>query len=278
MDGVEMRLKNALNRIVSFAWLATKPGFDSLIAAVSSLPDAPNPNPEPRHYRPMPSPAVPPTYAQTVGTQMRFLRESVLQLSLRQMATFLGLEQVGRLERYENGEDEYPLTSIKRIEAFFNVREEFTSENSEIVFEQFCVSTEACIRYLQDGYSPMLVCCPFDRNDLFCYQIFHRRVDGFTQIACAGQVGSFASNGGGRLNIQHLIDALFAVGKTPSQAYLRVMQANAVDWTALSSCQYYSARPFARGWADFECRRIFDDWYEESEVSRRHWAVYALPQ
>lgn len=271
-----MRLKKILNRIVSFAWLATTPGFDSLIATVASLPDAPNPEPHPG--LPTPSPSAPLTYAQTVGARMRFLRESVLKLSLRQMATFLGLEQVGRLERYENGEDEYPLISIKKIEAFFNVREEFTSENSEIIFEQFCLSAKACVRYLQEGYSPLLVCSPFDRNNLFCYQIFHRQVNEFTQIACAGQVGSFASNGGGRMNIQYLIDALFTIEKEPSQVYLRVMQANAADWAALSSCQYYSAYPLAHAWSDFECRRIFDDWYEESEASRQRWAAYALPQ
>lgn len=116
-----------------------------------------------------------PRYARTIGFRLKGLREQVLNLSLTEMAEFLGLGTVGTLERYEEGEDEYPLSLIKKIKSFFRVDEKYLELGSGQIFRPFVLSLESVAGFLRDGYSPILACCNDHREDLLCYLIFGER-------------------------------------------------------------------------------------------------------
>ncbi len=217
---------------------------------------------------------LPDRYSTTVGTRLKFLREDVLNLSLREMAEFLGIDVISQLERYESGEDEYPLHFIKKIEEFFRISQRYVETGEGAIFSYFILSQESVSSFVTAGYTPILACCPSQRNDLFCYQVFEKVTDGYTQIAFADRYGSFASSGGGKMNIGYLITALLHAGKTPTA--VRILKATEGEWDAISNCSYYSKDPFHRfGCADAECMDIFDSWFEEYKKSRERWNAKA---
>jgi transcriptional regulator with XRE-family HTH domain len=219
---------------------------------------------------------LPERYSTTVGARLKFLREEVLELSLREMAEFLGIDVMSQLERYESGEDEYPLHFVKKIEEFFRISQRYVETGGGAIFSYFVLAQESVSSFVAAGYTPILACCPNQRNDLFCYQVFEKVTNGFTQIAFADRYGSFASSGGGKMNIGYLITALLDAGKTPTA--VRILKATEGEWDSISNGSYYSKDPFHRfGCADWECMDIFDSWFDEYKKSRERWNAKAQP-
>lgn len=213
-------------------------------------------------------------YSTTIGSRLKFLREEVLELTLREMAEFLGIDVISQLERFESGEDEYPLHFVKKIEEFFRISQRYVETGEGAIFSHFILSQESVSSFVTAGYTPILACCPTQRNDLFCYQVFKRVTDGYTQIAFADRYGSFASSGGGKMNIGFLITALLDAGKTTTA--VQVLKTTEEEWKAISNGSYYSRDPFHRfGCADWECMDIFDSWFEEYKKSRERWSAKA---
>lgn len=213
-------------------------------------------------------------YSKTVGARLKFLREEVLELTLREMAGFLGIDVISQLERFESGEDEYPLHFVKKIEEFFRISQRYVETGEGAIFSHFILSQESVSSFVTAGYTPILACCPTQRNDLLCYQVFERVTDGYTQIAFADRYGSFASSGGGKMNIGYLITALLDTGKTTTA--VRILKTTEEEWKAISNGTYYSRDPFHRfGCADWECMDIFDSWFEEYKKSRERWNAKA---
>lgn len=211
-------------------------------------------------------------YAETVGRRMKWLREDVLNLSLREMAEFLGMEVISQLERYEDGADEYPLSLIKSAETFFRINRRFVESGVGPVFCHFHLSQESVNDFLAQGYRPIFACCPRERGDLLCYLVFEERKQGLTRIAMADRYGSFASNGGGQINIGYLINALLDVGGTPGS--VRIVTVTEAEWAAIGDGSYYSREPFRRfGGADRDCIDIFKRWFDEYAESRERWAA-----
>ncbi len=207
------------------------------------------------------------SYSKTVGTRLRWLRKKVLELSLREMAEFLGIEVISTLERFESGEEEYPLHLIKKIEEFFRINPRYVESGDGSIFLHFFLSQESVSSFVRDGYTPILACCPSEQGDLFCYQVFEKHTNGYCQIAFSDRYGSFSSSGGGKMNIRYLINALLDAGKTPSS--VRILKATPEEWKAISNGSYYIKNPFSRfGDADWKCMDIFDSWFDEYAKNR----------
>lgn len=214
------------------------------------------------------------SYSRKIGVRLRTLREQVLKLSLREMAEFLDIEMISTLERYENGEEEYPLRFIKQIEDFFRIRPRYIEAGEGAIFQNFILSQDSVTSFVNAGYTPILACCPSQRDDLLCYQLFERQIKGYTQIAFADRYGSFVSNGGGKMNIGYLITALLDSQK--SAASVRIVKATKEEWDAIANGSYYSKNTFPRfGCADTECMDIFDTWFDEYKISREKWSAKA---
>jgi len=206
-------------------------------------------------------------YSFEVGLRLARLREATLAMSLREMTEFLGLESVTALESFESGRVEFPVAHIKKIESFFRVRPRYVERGEGSIFEPFTLSQESVSAFLQEGYTPILACGPDDRHGGYCYQLFERRTQGLAQIAMAERPGSFASSGGGKMNIGYLIRALLDAGRTPGD--VRIVKATPAEWAAIEACEYYSKDPFARfGCADWDCMDTFDKWFVEYSDAR----------
>jgi hypothetical protein len=209
-------------------------------------------------------------YSKSVGFRLKSLREQVLQLSLREMAEFLNIQVVSTLERYEAGEEEYPLSLIKKIEEFFRINPRYVESGEGAIFLHFVLSQDSVSAFIRAGYTPILACCPSERGDLFCYQAFEKKTNGLTQLAYADRWGSFSSSGGGKSNIGYLINALLDENKSPSS--VRIVQVTQEEWQATSNGAYYSKNPYFRaGSADWECMDIFDSWFDEYSKRRAKW-------
>lgn len=268
---------------LSGLWFLSNPDYEPAITFVSALGAAlvANRVTESQTHKEVPltapetvssvSPSqLPERYSTTAGARLKFLREEVLKLSLREMAEFLGIDVISRLEQYESGEDEYPLYFVKKIEEFFRINQRYVETGEGAIFSYFILSQESVSSFITAGYTPILACCPSQRNDLFCYQVFEKVTDGYTQIAFTDRYGSFASSGGGKMNIGYLITALLDAGKTPTA--VRILKATEGEWEAISNGSYYSKDPFRRfGCADWECIDIFDSWFKEYKKSRERW-------
>lgn len=272
---------------LSALWFLSSPDYEPAIAFVSALGAALAANrvSESHTHNEVPLTApepvssifpsqLPERYSTMVGARLKFLREKVLALSLREMAEFLGIDVISQLELYESGEDEYPLHFVKKIEEFFRISQRYLETGEGAIFSCFVLAQESVSSFVTAGYTPILACCPSQRNDLFCYQVFEKVTDGYTQIAFADRYGSFASSGGGKMNIGYLIHALLDAGKTPTA--VRVLKATEGEWEAISNGSYYSKYPFHRfGCADWKCMDIFDSWFDEYKKSRERWNAKA---
>jgi len=196
---------------------------------------------------------------------MRFLRENILQLSLREMAEFFALDSVTSLEKYEHGEQEYPLPLLRKFEDFFSISQDYIGEGDGVIFERFNLSRETVRDYMIAGFSPLLLCCPTDREDLFCYQVFRREVDGYIQLRIANVRGSFASSGGGRMNITYMIESLLEMGLT--EYNVRILKVSPREWERIEDGTYYNSS-LRFGFVDTECQDIFLDWFAESHKNK----------
>lgn len=216
------------------------------------------------------APEIPDGYSKTVGSRLKWLREKVLDLSLREMSELLSIETISTLEHYESGEEEYPLRLIKKIEEFFRINPKYIESGEGSIFLHYVLSQESVSSFLNAGYTPILACCPSEQGDLFCYQVFKKVTNGYTQIAFADRYGSFSSNGGGKINIGYLINALLDARCSASS--VRILKVSQEEWNNIAEGSYYSKNPFLRlGSADWQCMDIFDSWFDEYAKSRARW-------
>ncbi len=213
-------------------------------------------------------------YKSLLGRRHKILREDILQLTLREMAEFYEFSVVSDLEKYEKGESELPLQSIKMVEKFFFLNPKFLELGKHPVFTGFHLSQDVISEYFNDGYTVLIACSPNERYDLLCYVVFYKEERELTRVIISNSPGSFASNGGGRLNIQYLINEMLSRNISPYD--VSVLKVTEYEWKAIESKDYYDKRVFTRfGNADVECRTIFSSWYEESVVSRKKWTEKA---
>lgn len=269
---------------LSGGWFISSPGYEPAIAFLTALGTAiaakhvsKKTSIEKNIIAPLeveapqsPTMPIPDSYSKSVGTRLKFLREQVLLLSLREMAEFLGIEVISTLEIYERGEAEYPLPLIKKIEEFFRINPRYIEKGETPIFLHFQLSPKSVNKFLQAGYTPILACCPNEMGDLYCYQVFEKTTNGYTQIAYTNLPGSFSSSGGGKSNIGYLISALLDAGKSPSA--VKIVRVTAEEWQATSNGSYYSKPPyFHSGGLDWKCMDIFDSWFEEYAKSRARW-------
>jgi hypothetical protein len=209
-------------------------------------------------------------YKNQIGKRIKWLREEILKLTLREMAEFYEFNSVSELENYESGFSELPLNSLKKFESFFFINPKFIELGQQPIFDSIHLRQENVSRMLENGFSPLIACCPYDRRHLYSYILFQREERGFIQIRKADLLCSFASKGGGRLNIQHLINVMIDRKMNPYD--LSIFEATNEEWLTLGNGNFYDKYPFNRiGSIDQECTYVFNSWYEESKASHNEW-------
>lgn len=212
-------------------------------------------------------------YAQEIGRKVRYIREDLLGFSKRQMCEKLNIENVTQLEKYESGAEEIPIHVTRLIEKEYGVDPKYLDGRTSAVFTTFPIDKDVMINYLKDGFSPVIVTAPrsIDNNkDLFCYITFERYETDFVRISVGRLLCSFASSGGGRLNLQTLIDAMLDLNIPFNKA--QVLMANCFSWEAIQNGIYASETSRRGGrFADFDCGDIWEEWYKQTIVSRQRW-------
>jgi hypothetical protein len=208
------------------------------------------------------------SYALSLGARVRFIRTEILNLSLRQLSEVLEIEKVSSLERFELGVEEFPLAVLKKFEAYFSIRPEYLDGISEGIFSNFHLCTSEVERYLSQGYTPFILCSPSERSELFCRVVFKKNDGALLKVVVGNLLCSFASSGGGQLNIQILIQALLA--RNASYMDVRVLRVTNRAWELMRQGRYYNQDEFHRS-ADWDCQDIFVKWFKDCEESNKRW-------
>lgn len=203
------------------------------------------------------------SYQVALGKRHQYLREEVLKINPREMADFYGFEKVKQLEDCEDGLDELPRESMQKLEDFFFVNKRFIEEGSESLFQTFPLiyTQEGCRALLESGFEPFILTKPKPvEGDNFAYILFYKKEAGFDRMVVSNGYGSFDSNGGGRQNIQNLINVL--IDRNEHEKYLDILHVkNDADWQKLEDAAYYNKKMsgFA-GCADNDCYDIYQMW------------------
>lgn len=203
-------------------------------------------------------------YKTILGERHKWIREDVLKFSLREMTEFYCFDTVSELEAYEKGTNELPLEKLSKLESFFFIRPKYI-ENGELpIFSTYYLSRENVSKYLDDDFTPVIACCPLERDNLFCNIVFYKVENCFYRIVTADRDGSFVSSGGGKSNILHLIYEM--LDRNISLHDVCILKAKEDDWKKLMNGSYYDTNVFSRmSSADTECMDIFDEWYDEAK-------------
>jgi hypothetical protein len=209
-------------------------------------------------------------YQVELGKRHKQLRESILKVNLRRMAKFYGFTKVSELVAYERGEDEFPVASIAKLRDFFFVSRDYLDEGSEYVFDSFdnVCSKHDCIKFLQNGFSPYILTCPADRDQLHAYVVFQKEEQGFDRIIVSDADGYFASRGGGKGNLTHLIEAMRDL-KLPVAHHVPILKVAAKTWEALDNKTFYMPGMSGFRGPDDTARRVFDEWRLEVYAKKR---------
>lgn len=210
-------------------------------------------------------------YAVETGKRIHYVRDQLLGMSKRQMCELLKLSSVSQLERYESGIEELPLAKTRVFESTFCVNPDYMDGRSSSVFEYFHLCADEVKHYLSQGYKPVIVCNPCERGDLFCHITFERFDEAFPKVRVGDLLCSFASSGGGRLNIHILIDAMLEAGLS---AYdVSVVRVSDTAWAYLESGRYHiNTSQRAARCRDWECQEIWFQWFTDSQESRQRWS------
>jgi len=210
-------------------------------------------------------------YAVETGKRIHYVRDQLLGMSKRQMCELLKLSGVSQLERYESGIEELPIAKSRVFESTFGVNPDYMDGRSNNVFEYFHLCSDRVKHYLSQGYKPVIVCNPCERSDLFCRITFERFDEAFPKIHVGDLLCSFASSGGGRLNIHILIDAMLDAGLSARDA--RILRVTDTAWAYLVSGRYHiNTLQRADRCSDWECQEIWLQWFTESQENRQRWA------
>ena len=202
-------------------------------------------------------------YSIELGKRHRQLREKILQINPRRMADFYGFEKVAQLEACETGANEFPTHAITKLREFFFISPEYLEEGAQQVFEAFEItySPDDSKKFLSQGFQPFLLCLNELRHDLMCYPVFHKEEDGFDRIIVANSFGYFASGGGGKSNIMHLIEAIQEKGIAPYA--VPIQEIDRKTWDALEAKTFYCVGMERFLGPDAEARDCFLAWFEE---------------
>jgi hypothetical protein len=202
-------------------------------------------------------------YQIQLGKRHRHLREKILKINPRRMADFYGFEKVAQLEACETGVDEFPAAAIQKLREFFFVSRAYLEGDHRQVFDSFDIisSADDCKKYLADGFQPYLLCLNEDREDLLCWSVFHKEEQGLDRIITANAHGYFASTGGGRTNIVHLIEAVHHHGLRPYEVW--VQRVDRKTWAELESCTFYHKGMGGLRGPDGNGQDSFNAWFEE---------------
>lgn len=212
-------------------------------------------------------------YALEVGGRIRYIRESLLGFSKRQMCEKLNIESVSQLERYESGVEETPIYITRHIEQEFGVNPDYLDGRTQEVFARFSIDKSTMIDYLKLGFTPAIITVPRSieaQGNLYCYITFEKYEANFVRHVTGNLLCSFSSSGGGRLNLQTLIDAMLDLKMTPYGA--KVMMATPFSWAAIVNGTYSSETSARIGrFTDYDCLDIWVEWFEQTKVSRDKW-------
>lgn len=209
------------------------------------------------------------SYQKDLGKRLKFIREEILHLNPRQMATFYGFEKVSSLELCEKGDDELPLSAVERLCEFFFIERLFLEEGKTPIFQSFDITTgkEDCQKFLRLGFIPYVLCNPEERYDLFCYIVFFKK-DEYNRVIVSDTVGNFLSSGGGRTNIMNLIEAMLSGGMTSWDAH--VLEVDKQVWQKLKDKSFYGKYRIY-GSVDIECQDIFERWFNNRKEKYQMW-------
>lgn len=212
-------------------------------------------------------------YALEVGGRIRYIRESLLGFSKRQMCEKLNIESVSQLEKYESGVEETPIHITRYIEQEFGVNPDYLDGGTQEVFVRFPINKSTMIDYLKLGFTPAIITVPRSieaQGNLYCYITFEKYEAGLVKHVAGNLLCSFSSSGGGRLNIQTLIDAMLDLKLTPYGA--KIMMATPFSWAAIENGIYSSKTSDRIGrFTDYDCLDIWVEWFEQTKVSRDKW-------
>ena len=183
--------------------------------------------------------------------------------SYRKMAEFYSLSSVTKLEDYEMGRKEIPVTLVKKLEEFFFITHNFLDSDKKYIFKNFHLDQDSVSSLLDEGFRPIVACCPYDRGDLYCYIVMHKEENGLSRIVASNLLSSFASSGGGMLNIYELIHAM--VEREIPSFRARILKVTENDWKNLENDTYYQNHPFQfTSYNDQECNQIFQEWFKKA--------------
>ncbi len=213
-------------------------------------------------------------YQTALGKRHKFLREEVLKLNLRTMATLYGMPKVATLEDCEAGLDEFPKNSMQQLEDYFFIRREYIEEGTTPRFRTFLLSRESCLDLLKAGFSPYVLTTadePERRAAMPFHILFCKEERGMWRSVQADRSGYFMSTGGGKHNGVCLISALRDFGKTASA--VSFLRCGKDHWQKLESFEgYYNISMYGfAGMADYHAHDLFDEWYNEYNTSCKQW-------
>ncbi len=258
--------KPAERNIMPIEWSAISALTAVLRLIKDSIPKKEQPKESPEEPQPntMESEEHNESYRERLGHRHKYLRTEILKLNPREMADFYEFEKVAELEGYESGNDEFPRSSMKRLEEFFFVRREYIEEERLPIFDSFplCYTREGCRALLSQGFEPYILTAPSPRDSLFCYVLFHKSENNLERMIISNVVSSFSSSGGGRMNIENLIGAMEELGL--DSCHVSILQERSQNWSLLESGNYYNKGMIGFGGAaDHECEDIYWQWVSE---------------
>jgi hypothetical protein len=211
-------------------------------------------------------------YAVETGQRIHYVRDQLLGLSKRQLCELLDISSVAQLERYEAGIEEFPLALTRTFEGLFNVTADYMDGRSACVFRQFELCTDTAKQYLAQGYTPVIICNPCEREDLFCRITFERHDKAFVEMHVGSLLCSFASSGGGMINIHHLINAMLDLGLGARN--VRIVRVTDIAWSSLMYSRYHATTAqINQRFTDFECQEVWAQWFADSVQSRKRFGA-----
>ncbi len=86
-------------------------------------------------------------------------------------------------------------------------------------FKTFSLRDEEIERFLENGFRPIIACCPNDREfDLLCAKVMRKPDNRFYRVLSLSPPARFKSGLGGKNNVEQIIHAMIKKGKFESEA------------------------------------------------------------
>lgn len=203
------------------------------------------------------------TFKKELGRRIKYLREEIFEVSLREFAWTLKLESISQLESIEHGDVELPRHCFEMLMRDYRVTAGYLDRGDRSIFESIPTSTESFLPFLKDGFKLHFFTPPMDHADYpwrHCYMVLHRPQEHVSQCFIASTTGSFKSTGGGLMNVEH---ALWAMMLDVQRSHVRVptvLRANKKTWSDLCHHRFYKKTiHLASDGGDHECTERLDE-------------------